>query len=510
MLDNFGEAIHLIMNWINILVILFGAMLGTIIGAIPGLTGVMTIALVLPLTMYMPTWSGISLIVAIYCSSNYGGSISAILLRTPGTPAAAVTVEDGYALNKKGQAKKALQVSLFASFSAGILSTILLLTLSPLLAIIALKFGPPEFTLLILFSMLIIGSVAKKSIVKGLISTVFGVLIGIIGLDPITTVPRFSFGAVNMMGGLNFMPLLIGLFAISECFFQIERYIKNNTSKTENSSIALERINQSEEGLSLRDLKSLIGVWFRSSLIGAFLGALPGIGSAVSPFIAYGYAKKSSKDPDKYGEGSLEGITAAEAANNGVTGANMIPLLSLGIPGDVVAAMLMGALMIHGIRPGPLLFQNTPQILYVFGIIFFLANISFFIVGSLFIKVIMKFAQLPTMIVVPFILPICLAGAYAFNRNTFDIKVMLIFGVIGYVMRKLEFSTPSFLIAFILSPILEVSFRRTLILSRGGLSIFINRPVSVILLALIVIVLIISIINTVRNMRQRKKETDTV
>lgn len=509
MLDNIGEAIHLIMNWTNILVILFGAMLGTIIGAIPGLTGVMTIALILPLTLYIPKWLGISLIVAIYCSSNYGGSISAILLRTPGTPAAAMTTEDGYALNKKGQAKKALQVSLFASFSAGILSTILLLTLSPLLAIIALKFGPPEFTILILFAMLIMGSVAKESMVKGLISTVFGVLIGTIGLDPISTVPRFSFGVVNMMGGLNFMPLLIGLFAISECFFQIERYIKNNTSKTGNSSIALERIYQSEEGLSLRDLKSLIGVWFRSSLIGAFLGALPGIGSAVSPFVAYGYAKKSSKDPDKFGEGSLEGITASEAANNGVTGANLIPLLSLGIPGDVVAAMLMGALMIHGIRPGPLLLQNSPQILYAFGIIFFLSNISFFIIGSLFIKVTMKLAQLPTMIVMLFILPISLAGAYAFNRNIFDIKVMLIFGIIGYVIRKLEFNAPSFLLAFILSPILEASFRRTLILSRGKLSIFINRPVSVIMLALIVIVLIISMINMVQNVRQRKK-TDTV
>ncbi|MBA7540099.1 hypothetical protein ES705_32388 [subsurface metagenome] len=376
------------------------------------------------------------------------------------------------------------------------------------MAIIALKFGPPEFTILILFAMLIMGSVAKKSMVKGLMSTVFGVLIGIIGLDPMSTVPRFSFGVVNMMGGLNFMPLLIGLFAISECFFQIERYIK--TSKTGNSIIALERIYQSEEGLSLGDLKSLIGVWFRSSLIGAFLGALPGIGSAVSPFVAYGYAKKSSKDPDKFGEGSLEGITASEAANNGVTGANLIPLLSLGIPGDVVAAMLMGALMIHGIRPGPLLLQNTPQILYAFGIIFFLSNISFFIIGSLFIKVTMKLAQLPTMIVMSFILPICLAGAYAFNRNIFDIKVMLIFGIVGYVMRKLEFNAPSFLIAFILSPILEASFRRTLILSRGKLSIFINRPVSVILLALIVIVLIISMINMVRNVRQRKKETDTV
>lgn len=510
MLDNIGEAINLIMNWQNILVIFFGAILGTIIGAIPGLTGVMTIALILPITMFIPKWLGISLIVAIYCSSNYGGSISAILLRTPGTPAAAMTVEDGYALNKKGQAKKALQTALYASAAAGILSTILLLTLSPLLAIVALKIGPPEFTLLILFAMLIVGSVAKKSIVKGLISTVFGILIGVIGLDPINTGPRFSFGIANMMGGLNFMPLLIGLFAISECFFQIESYIKNNTSKTGNSSIALKGIYQSEEGLSLRDLKSLIGVWFRSSLIGAFIGALPGIGSSVSPFVAYGYAKKSSKDPDKFGEGSLEGITASESANNGVTGANLIPLLTLGIPGDIVAAMLMGALMIHGIRPGPLLLQNTPEVLYAFGIIFFLSNISFFIIGSLLIKIATKLARLSTMIVMPFILPICLASAYAFNRNIFDIKVMLIFGIIGYVMRKLEFNTPAFLIAFILGPILETSFRQTLILSRGKLSIFINRPSSVILLALILIVSIISIINMVRNVRQRKKEMNIV
>ena len=465
----------------------------------------MAIALILPVTMYIPTLLGISLILSIYCSSTYGGSISAILLRTPGTPAAAMTAVDGYALNQKGQAKKALQVALFSSFGAGCLSDILLLTISPLLAMIALKFGPPEITILILFAMLIIGSVARKSIIKGMISSVFGILVGMIGLDPISSIPRFSFGIVNMIGGLNFVPLLIGLFAISECIFQIEEYIKNN-NKTNKHNITSEKIYQSKEGLSLREIKSLIGVWFRSSLIGSFLGALPGVGAAVSPFVAYANAQRRSNDPDKFGQGSLEGITASESANNGVTGANLIPLLTLGIPGDVTAAILMGALMIHGIKPGPLLLRNTVHILYAFVIVFFMANISFLIVGSVFIKIVMKFAQLSTKVLIPFILPICFAGSYAFNRNIFDTKVMLIFGIIGYIMRKFDFSLPAFLIAFILGPILERSFRVTLLLSRGDLSIFINRPISILLLVLIVIQLAILLINKVRYVRQRKKK----
>jgi len=507
MFANIGKAIILVISWQNIVVIVFGTILGVTIGAIPGLTGVMTIALILPVTMYMPTWLGISLIIAIYCSSMYGGSISAILLRTPGTPAAAMTAIDGYALNLKGQAKKALQTALFSSFGAGCFSATLLLTITPLLAMIALKFGPPELTILILFALLIIGLLSRKSMIKGIISSVFGILVGIIGLDPIYSVPRFSFGKINMTGGFAFMPLLIGLFAISECIFQIEEHINNKINK---STIASEKIYQSKEGLSLREIKSLIGVWFRSSLIGAFIGVLPGVGAAVAPFIAYADAQRRSNDPDKFGQGALEGITASESANNGVTGANLVPLLTLGIPGDVTAAMLMGALMIHGIRPGPLLLQNTPQILYAFVIVFFIANISYLIIGSIFLKFVVKIAQLSTKVLIPFILPICFAGAYAFNRNIFDIKVMLIFGIIGYVMRKLDFSMPAFLIAFILGPILEEYFRRTLILSRGELSIFINRPVSRILLVLIVILLIISLINKVRHVRQRKKETSTV
>ena len=508
MFSSLGEAVNLVIYWQNILGIFFGSMLGMTIGAIPGLTGLMTIALILPITLYMPTWTGISIIVAIYCSANYGGSISAILLRTPGTPAAAVTVADGYGLNKKGQAKKALQAALFASFGGGLIGAISLLTMSPLLALIALKFGPPEFTILIIFALFITGSVAKESIIKGRISTFFGVLIAVIGLDPITTVPRFSFGSVNMMGGFSFMPLLIGLFAVSEIFFEIEEHLKGYNGGKSKINISLKEIYQSKKGLSLKELKPFIGTWFRSSLIGAFLGAVPGIGSAVSPFVAYGYAKKLSKDPDKFGEGSLEGVIAAESANNSVTGANLIPLLSLGIPGDAVAAMLLGALMIHGIRPGPLLFQTTPHVIYAFGIIFILANIAFFVLGNVFMNVMGKLSQLPIKILMALILPICIAGAYAFNRNIFDIKVMLIFGVIGYIMRKTGFNLPSFLIAFILSPLLESSFRRTLILSHGELSIFIERPLSLILIGIFVAVLTIPILRKFRYVREIKEKNE--
>jgi putative tricarboxylic transport membrane protein len=507
MLENLGTALGLVITWQMMLAVLWGVTLGITIGAIPGLTGVMTIALVLPVTLFISPWVGIPLILAIYKSSMYGGSISAILIRTPGTPAAAMTAIDGYALKEKGQAKKALQAALFASFTADCFSDIILITVAPILALIALKFGPPEFTMLIAFSLIIISMVARQSMVKGLIAAVLGLLVGAIGLDPITSVPRLSFGNLNMMGGLSFMPLLIGLFAISEAIIQVEAHFAQNSNVREKASGMNEgdpEIIQSQEGLTLREMKGLVKTWLRSSIIGTFIGALPGVGGAVSPFLAYGDAQRRSKHPEKFGTGILEGVVATEAANNAVCGANMIPLLTLGIPGDVTAAMLMGALMVHGLMPGPLLFKESPHVIYAFFIILFTANIAYLLVGYIYIKVAVHITRLSTKFLVPVIIVICIAGSYAFNRSVFEIKIMIIFGLVGYVMRKLDFSLPAFLIAFILSPMLETSFRRSLLLSRGSFSIFIERPVSLVFFILLIAFLIKSTITGVLAVKESK------
>jgi putative tricarboxylic transport membrane protein len=503
--ESIGYALQLIFTWQTVLAIFFGAFLGIFVGAIPGLTGVMTIALVLPFTLFVSPWVGIPLLVSIYKSSMYGGSISAILIRTPGNPAAAMTAIDGHALKQKGQAKKALQAALYFSFGADFFSDMVLITVAPILALVALKFGPPEFFLLIVFSLIIISFVAGKSMVKGLIAAALGLLFGAIGLDPITSGPRLCFGNVDLMAGLEFMPLLIGLFAISECIFQIEgyfsrkRYPRKTASETskEDSGII-----QSKERLTFKEMRGYVKTWFRSAAIGTIIGVFPGVGGSVAPFVAYNAEQRRSKHPERLGTGAMEGVIASESANNAVCGANLIPLLTLGIPGDVTAAMLMGALMVHGLMPGPLLFKETPHVIYAIYASLLLANFVYLLVGSFYIKIAIQVTRVSTQVLVPIIIVLCIAGSYAFNRSFFDVKVMIIFGLVGYAMRKLDYSLPSFLIAFILSPMLETSFRRSLLLSDGSMAIFLQRPVSMILVVLLVAFILRSLIVGVRSLKK--------
>jgi putative tricarboxylic transport membrane protein len=308
-----------------------------------------------------------------------------------------------------------------------------------------------------------------------------------------------------MKGGLSFMPLLIGLFAISEVIMQFERHFTQERGKETRigeTSTEADEAPQSNQGMTFREMKSCAKIWLRSSLIGTFIGALPGVGSSVSPFIAYSDAKAHSKHPEEYGKGALEGVVACESANNAVCGANLIPLLTLGIPGDVVAAMLGGALVIHGMRPGPLFLNETPQFLYAIFAILLICNVTYLIFGSIFIKLALKITRYSTKALTPIIVTICVAAAYAFDRSVFDIKIMVIFGLIGYVMRKLDFGLPAFIIAFILSPMFETSLRRALVLSKGDFSIFVTRPISLLILIILVIILTRT---AIKEMRSRKK-----
>lgn len=457
----------------------FGVAMGIVLGSIPGLTATMAIALVVPMTFTMSPVASVGMLVGAYKGGCFGGSIPAIMLNTPGTPAAAATVLDGFEMAKQGKAMKALRVAIMSSVLADSFSDIVLILVAPPLALIALKMGPPEMTGLIVFSLLIITAVAGSSLTKGLIAGVIGLLVATVGLDPIMATRRFGFDLSQLDEGIALMPMLIGLFALSEFFINAEKAVSSST-------VSMFSISQDNNdiGLTREEKKAVFKIIGVASCIGTFLGAVPGIGPSIAAFASYAQAKKMSKHPERFGHGSVEGVAAAEAGNNAVAGANLIPLLTLGIPGDIGAAMLLGAFMIQGLHPGPLLFQKNLDIIYAIFMALLLANLFNYILARQYIKVANKVALAPKHFVFPAILAFCLVGAYGFSQSMFDVWMTLAFGVMGYILRKNGFPVAPLLIAFILEPILESSFRQSLLISRGSLLIFLSHPISAVFLAL--------------------------
>ena len=449
------------------LVINFGLVLGIIFGALPGLTATMGVALFMPLTFGMDPILGITMLLGIYCGGIYGGSVTANLIKTPGTPASAATILDGYPLVQQGHAGKALDMSLVASVIAGLFSAIILLLVAPQLARIALKFGPPEYFALAMFGLTIIASVASKNLFKGIIMGCFGMYVSTIGLDEIGGMPRFVFDNTYLAGGIRLIPALIGLFAISEILNKI-RISKYEIAQS--SEFVKERV-------TWQELKSSLKTILKSSAIGTIIGAIPGTGAAIASFLSYNEAIRSSKTPEKYGTGHLDGVAAAEAGNNGVTGATLIPLLTLGIPGDTVTAVLLGALMMQGLQPGPALFRDSAPIVYTIMVGLIFVNIFMFIQGKLFVKVFANVTKIPTNLLLPILLVLCVTGAYAENNTMFDVWMMFIFGVIGYVLLRNDFPVTPLLLAMILGPMAEMSMRQSLILSQGSYAIFFTRPI---------------------------------
>ena len=454
-------------HWQNFAAIFIGVIFGVIMGAIPGMTGTMGVALALPFTFSMPPITGILALVGIYKGAIYGGSVSAILIKTPGTPAAACTVLDGYPLAQKGQAGKALNMALYASCIADFISNISLIFLTGFIAGIALRFGPPEYFWLICFSLTIIAGVSGESLLRGLISAGLGLIGATVGLDLVYGTPRFTFGSTNLMGGLDFIPVLIGLFAIPEIIAELTRGDEN-----------YERIsNVGDNRVSWLEFKASFKTIVRGSLIGVALGAVPGIGGAPSAFMSYSEAQRKSPRARYFGTGELEGVAASESGNNGVCGATLIPLLALGVPGDVITAVILGAFMMHNLTPGPMLFQKHITQVYAlfFGIM--LSSISLFIVGKIAIRVFAKIASVPNRILFPIVLVLCFYGAYAVNSSSFDLIVMIAMGVLGYFMLKLSVPPAPFLIGFILGPLFENNLRRSLLISHGKPEIFFSSPI---------------------------------
>ena len=448
---------------------------GIVIGALPGLTATMGVAVLLPFTFGMEATKALVMLCGIYIGAIYGGSISAILLKTPGTPAAAATVLDGYELARKGEAAKALSVSAIASFIGGMASTIMLITISPILAGFALRFGAPEYFALAVFGLSIIASISGKSPVKGLLSGMFGLLISTVGLDPVTSFPRFTFGQINLYNGFAIIPVLIGLFALAEAFVQMEKIFEGSQTIDTNFKRGM---------VSLKETLALLPTMIKSALIGTFIGAIPGAGADIAAFVSYNEARRSSKRGKEFGTGCLEGVAAPEAGNNGVTGGAMVPLLTLGVPGDAVTAILLGALIIQGLQPGPLLFTKNADIVYGLFSSLLVGNILMLALGLLCVRLFCRVVELSKRIIIPTIITLSIVGAYSMNNSIFDVWVCIGFGVIGYLMQKVDMPSSPIILAVILGPMAESNLRRAVLMYQGSYSFLWTRPIGVVFLVL--------------------------
>ncbi|MGF1681252.1 tripartite tricarboxylate transporter permease [Photobacterium minamisatsumaniensis] len=477
-------------------VLIFGVLGGIILGALPGLTATMGVAILLPFTFGMEPTAALVMLIGVYIGGIYGGSIAAILLKTPGTPASAATVLDGHTLAVKGQAARALSISAVASFVGGLISTIVLIAIAPLLADFALKFNAPEYFALALFGLTIIASVSSKNILKGLLAGTIGLLISTVGLDPISSVPRFTFDVMDLYSGINVIPVLIGLFAISEGLNQLEKLHAQKKSAPPKFDQKL---------LSKADLKAMLPTAVKSGLMGTTIGSVPGAGADISAFVCYNEAKRSAKNPDEFGKGSVQGLAAAEAGNNGVTGGSLVPLLTLGVPGDAVAAVLLGALIVQGLTPGPLLFSQNPEVVYGVFSSMLVANIVMLIIGLVGIRFFCRIIEVPKIIMIPIIIFLSVIGAYAINNSMFDVAIAISFGLLGFVLNKMEIPSSPILLAIILGPMAETNLRKSLLMYEGSWSFLYERPIA---LAFIVLAMF-SVYSTIK-LKKKQAKSDVV
>ena len=454
-----------------------GCFTGLVVGMIPGLTISTGIIIVLPLTFVLPPDVSIALLLGLYVSGMTGGSFSAILLNIPGTPSASATAMDGHPMAAGGDAGRALGIAITASFIGGLVSFLCLYFIAPILADIALEFQSPDLFSLLFFGLTIICSFAAKSLVKGLLSAAIGLMIVTIGQDPMVGTARFTFGQVNLISGIHFLTALIGLFAIPQLVDNFNDKLKSaaDSHPAKGITCVLPR---------LSDLKAIKLPVSIGALIGSFLGILPGAGGPIAAFISYDYAKKLSRQPEEFGKGSPQGIAAPEAANNAVTGGALIPMMTLGIPGDPVTAILIGALLIHGLAPGPLLFIERGDFAYGIIFSFFWANIFNIIIAFIGLRYLVKVLTIPRTFLMPTIAILCVIGSYALRNNFSDVYVMFGFGLLGLTMRWLSMPVVPLLLALVLGRQLEEHLRVTLISAKNDLTIFFTSPFSLFFLCL--------------------------
>ncbi len=468
-MEAFLEALTFVVTPYNFLLLLIGVAGGIVVGALPGLTGSVGIILLLPFMFYVEQANALIMMGGVFCGAIYGGAISAILVATPGTPSAAATMLDGYPLAQKGQAGKALGVATIASTAGGIISMIFLILVAPQLARFALRFGPPEYFALMVFALTIIGSVSAESLVKGLLAGLFGLLIATVGLDPFMGYTRFTFGIPRLLTGFPMLPVLIGVFAISQLLVQLENVGKPVVVPPQNVTNVLP---------TRSELKGLVRVVVPTGVLGTLLGCIPGTGGAIASFWAYSEVKRFSKEPETFGKGNIYGIAAPEAANNGTTGGALVPLLTLGIPGDVVTAVILGALMVVGVRPGPMLFREQPEMMNALFVSLMLAQFLILGLGLLSVRVLPRVLKTPPSILFPIILGLCFIGAFSLNNSPYDMLIALVFGVIGYFLKKHGFPPAALILGVILGPLAEGHLNRTLATTHGDWTVLFRPPIA--------------------------------
>ena len=479
MLQYIAPATGLLFTLENILWINLGVFIGSVFAAIPGLSVILCVILFLPVTYSMTAIPGMMFLLGIYCAGGYGGSVSAILINTPGTPHAAATMLDGHPLSEKGRTKAALKIALYASTFGGIFSALTLLFLGPQVARVAAQLGTAEYFMVCVFGLTIIAGVSGKSMIKGLISACLGLLISCVGSDPMTSYDRFTFGVSRLYLGLDLAVCLIGLFALVEIMSKAEKRLDR---------LNLDTTQIKDDGvITKEEYKRMARPVLLSSIIGVMVGIIPGTGASEASWFSYNTAKNMSKHPEEFGHGSVEGIAAAESANNAVTGATLIPLLTLGIPGDGTVAIMLSALMINGLNPGLSLFTTQGDIMYAIMLGLILVNIFMLLQGKFLTSLFAKVVSIPQEILTPIIVIFCFAGAYSVNENYFDVGIALIFGMLAWILRKLELPPVPILLGLVLGSMTETNFRRALLISNGSPKIFFSSVYCIIFLVLILL-----------------------
>ncbi len=479
-MDTFLSALAAACGFEALLANLLGVALGIVFGALPGLTAVMGVALLIPLTFGLPPVVAFSSLLGMYCGAIYAGSITAILVSTPGTAAAAATMLEGPRLTARGESLRALEMTTVASFIGGVFSCFILAGVAPQLARFALNFSAPEYFALGIFGLTIVATLSEGALLKGCIAACLGLLIAMVGMDPLTGNLRLTFDSANLINGVSLIPALVGLYALSQVFLTCEDVFRGKR---------LSAVNISRKGISLAEIWANRSALLRGSLIGTFIGIVPATGSGTASFAAYSEAKRNSRHPEAFGNGAIEGLAATESANNAVTGGALIPLLTLGIPGDVVTAVILGALMIQGMTPGPLLFQEQGALVYSIFISLLLANVFMLVLGMGSVRVFSKIVSIPGGILMPLVTTLCVVGGYALNNSNFDLGVMAVFGILGWIMTKASIPLAPLLLAMILSGIIETNFRRALSISDNDYTVFLTRPVCVVFLCISLFIL---------------------
>ena len=490
-LQNLSLGFSVAFSPINLLYCFFGALVGTLVGVLPGISPLNTVAMLLPFTFGMEPTSALIMLAGIFYGAQYGGSTSAILVNVPGETSAVVTCLDGHQLAKQGKAGKALGIAAIGSFIAGTFATLLVAAISTPLSQLALRFNSPEY-----FSLMLMGLVAAiilggGSTAKSILMVLLGILFGLVGIDVNSGAARMTFGFPELAEGMDFVPVVVGLFGVGEVLYNLEKKQDRSVTKGKITGLLPTR----------KEFKECLPSILRGTVLGSIMGVLPGGGAALPPFASYALEKKISKHPERFGQGELKGVAGPEAANNAGAQTSFIPLLTMGIPSNSLMALMIGAMMIHGIQPGPLVIQNQPNMYWGLVASMWIGNLMLVIINLPLVRMWASLLKLPYRMLFPAIIMFCCVGAFASANNTFNIWLMIIWGLVGYFFKKIGISAAPMILGYVLGPMLEENFRRAMFISDGSLLVFVQRPISAVLLAVTVILLVILLIPSVKKVR---------